>query len=90
MPRPDDAPDALKKQTQSLLEGMSSPVKLQIVPINKILMKTVYYFRNYSTHERQSHITKSQEKQLLTFILYFNGGLKYEEMSDIGIIRHRT
>lgn len=82
MPRVDGAPDALKKQTQTLLEGMSSPVKLQIVPINKILMKTVYYFRNYSTHERQSHITKSQEK--------LNSGLKYEEISDIGIIRHRT
>lgn len=82
MPRADVAPDALKIQTQSLLEGTSSPVKLQIVPINKILMKTVYYFRNYSTHERQRHITKSQEK--------LNSGLKYEEMSDIGIIRHRT
>lgn len=82
MPRVDGAPDALKKQTQSLLEGMSSPVKLQTVPINKILMKTGYYFRNYSTHERQRHITKSQEK--------LNSGLKYEEMSDIGIIRHRT
>lgn len=82
MPRVDGAPDALKKQTQTLLEGMSSPVKLQIVPINKILMKTVYYFRNYSTHERQRHITKSQEK--------LNSGLKYEEISDIGIIRHRT
>jgi len=82
MPRVDGAPDALKKQTQTLLEGMSSSVKLQIVPINKILMKTVYYFRNYSTHERQSHITKSQEK--------LNSGLKYEEISDIGIIRHRT
>lgn len=82
MPRVDGAPDALKKQTQTLLEGMSSPVKLQIVPINKILMKTVYYFRNYSTYERQRHITKSQEK--------LNSGLKYEEISDIGIIRHRT
>lgn len=82
MPRADVAPDALKIQTQSLLEVTSSPVKLQIVPINKILMKTVYYFRNYSTHERQRHITKSQEK--------LNSILKYEEMSDIGIIRHRT
>lgn len=82
MPRADVAPDALKIQTQSLLEVTSSPVKLQIVPINKILMKTVYYFRNYSMHERQRHITKSQEK--------LNSGLKYEEMSDIGIIRHRT
>lgn len=81
MPRADVAPDALKIQTQSLLEVTSSPVKLQIVPINKILMKTVYYFRNYSTHERQRHITKSQEK--------LNSILKYEEMSDIGIIRHR-
>lgn len=82
MPRADGS-DTLQKQTQSLLEGMLPPSKPQIIPMNTVLMKTAYYFKNYNTHERQSHITKSQEKQL-------NSRLKPEETSDIGIIRHGT
>ena len=83
MPRAYDGPDTLQKQTQSLLEGMPPPSKPQIIPTNTVLMKTEYYFKNCNTHERQRHITKSQEKQL-------NSRLKPEETSDIGIISHGT